>query len=384
MLDNTHVEQNYELTGDILIHVSLAVMLKANVYLWAERDLNLYVRVLKSFGLHVQKVVCTEPKDFQMVDDVDIISPNDLLKDETPRKFFFMDVLSYPVENPETIWDEQLKFLPHIASHIINTGERMVLITEHAVFDIDKLFYYQSHKVELIKLFDTLADETSKRALYYYVECFVANSFYKGEHNPTRCKYFFGSQYENIYKHIDDECWINCGANVGDTIFSYFSWDFKPKRIYAFEASRKIYAALLKNLSLLPSEKRALVTPINEFITEQTDFKKILAGNRCTLLNADIEGAELPLLHAMKDIIQADRPVIAICVYHLKGDILEVPKFLRAICTDYVYYLRKYAHGGWSLKKEGELILYAVPRERSMLPTPPTRSDNVNLQPFTS
>ena len=164
-------------------------------------------------------------------------------------------------------------------------------------FDVDSLPYYQSHKRELMELFDSLADDTSKRALYHYVEAFIKNCVYKGEHLPTRWKYFFGGKYERLYKHLNGECWINCGASVGDTIFSYFSWDFKPKKIYAFEGDEPTFKTLLKNLSLLPPDKRELVEPINEIISETTDFEKFLAGNKCTFLNADIEGAELFLLH---------------------------------------------------------------------------------------
>ncbi len=165
---------------------------------------------------------------------------------------------------------------------------------------------------------------------------------------------------------MDGECWINCGAFVGDTIFSYLSWNFNPKKIYAFEASNKTYATMLKNLALLPPEKRELVEPINQMIDETTDFEKILAGNKCTLLNADIEGAELNLLKSMEKIIRADRPVIAICVYHLKEDLLTIPQFLQSICKDYIFYLRKYTSGFGNTLKTGELVLYAVAKERAL------------------
>ena len=68
----------------------------------------------------------------------------------------------------------------------------------------------------------------------------------------------------------------------------------------------------------------------------------------------------------MRKIIQADRPVMAICVYHFKEDLLSVPQFIQSICRDYVYYLRKYTPYVDSVKKNHELILYAVPRERAV------------------
>ena len=101
-------------------------------------------------------------------------------------------------------------------------------------------------------------------------------------------------------------------------------------------------------------------------IDETTNFEKILAGNKCTLLNADIEGAELPLLKSMQKIIQDDRPVMAICVYHYKEDLLTIPQFIKSICPDYIYYLRKYNSYYAHFKNTGELVLYAVPKERAI------------------
>ena len=373
MLDDIRVEENHEIAGKILLSVSRAIMSKANVYLWAEKDLHLYVRLFKSWGLHVHKVVCFLPKDFKKVDGAEIISTAELFKDATPNKFFFVDVCSYPMENPAAFWNEQMKFLSPTGFYFIDSNDRYSLLSNFDPFDSEKLFYCQSHKKDFMELFDSLADETSQRALYFYVESFVRNCVYRGEQNQTRLKYFFGGKYERLYKHLDGECWINCGASIGDTIFAYLSWDFSPKKIYAFESDKNSYHALTKNLLLLPPEKRALVEPINEFINEATDFEKILAGNKCTLLNADIEGAELNLLRATKKIIQADRPVIAVCVYHFKEDILSVPQFLQSICPNYIFYLRKYTPYFGYLKKNGELVFYAVPVERSYFYNTPPR-----------
>ena len=376
MLESTCVEENYEITGNLLIQVALAAMNNSNVYIVAENDLHTYVRLFKSWNLHVHKVVCSLPKDFQKVDDVEIIQPQDLLADETPRKFFFLFMPHCNSADMKNFFSEQLGNVPSaempIHTFIVDgNNKRLMDLNMNEKFDSNSMLYYQSHKKELMELFDSLADETSKRALYHYIESYVRNCIYSGEQNPTRWKYFFGGKYERLYKHLDGECWINCGAFVGDTIFSYLSWNFNPKKIYAFEASNKTYATMLKNLALLPPEKRELVEPINQLINEKTDFEKILAGNKCTLLNADIEGAELNLLKSMEKIIRADRPVIAICVYHLKEDILNVPQFLQSICKNYIYYIRKYTNYLGRLKRNGELVLYAVPVERSISFAPP-------------
>ena len=372
MLDSTRVEECCcEISGDLLVAISLGRMTNSNIYVIAENDLHSYVRLLKSWDLKVHRVVCSLPKPFEMVDDVKIISPHELLTDETPRKFFFLFTTDSLSDEAKNFFVDNLYQIPsaEVPNKIFTVLEfnamRMNLNSIHE-FDSNSMFYYQSHKEELMQLFDSLADETSKRTLYHYVESYVLNCIYKGEQNSSLWRYFFGGKYERLYKHLDGECWINCGANEGDTIFQYLSFDFKPKKIYAFEGDKKIYERMMDNLSFLPPEKRAFVEPINEMIDENTDFEKILAGNRCTLLNADIEGAELSMLHAMKNIIQADRPVMAICIYHFKEDLLTVPQFIQSICTDYVYHMRKYTSYLGSIKKNHEIIFYAVPRERSI------------------
>lgn len=170
-----------------------------------------------------------------------------------------------------------------------------------------------------------------------------------------------------LYKRLPDECWINCGASLGDTIFLFLSFGLKAKKIYAFEGNPNSFQRLKQNLSLLTPELRSMVEPVNQLIDRSTDFDSILDGNRCTLLNADIEGNELQLLISMTDIIKRDRPVIALCVYHRREDLVEIPAYLKSICSDYVYYLRKY-NTGWlqNYKRNHELVLYAVPRERSL------------------
>lgn len=367
MLETTSVKESFLMSGTLQIVVSLALMSKANVYLWAERDLHIYVRMLKNWDLNVRKVICGAPKAFKKVDDVEIVSPVELLKDNTPNKIFFVATMDYSIENAQDFWNKTMETFSPLFIHYFRDHERTAMTFNHERYDVGKLFYYQSHKAELMELFDSLGDETSKLTLYHYIEAFVTNCVYKGEHNPTRWKYFFGGKYERLYKHLDGECWVNCGASIGDTIFTYLSFNFKPKKIYAFEGDKDIFNVLVRNLAFLTPQMRELIELVNENITEETDFEKILAGNKCTLLNADIEGAEPSLLYSMREIIQRDRPVIAVCVYHFKEDILTVPQFLQALCKDYVYYLRKYTshYGHW--KHTGELVFYAVPVERRIL-----------------
>ncbi|MBQ3336468.1 MAG: hypothetical protein IJG80_03605 [Selenomonadaceae bacterium] len=103
MLDGSRVEELHEIAGNVLLSVSRAIMLKANVYIWADIDLHTYVRLFKSRGLNVHRVVSFMPKDFQKVDDVEVISTTELFQDKTPNKFFFVDTCAYPMKNPAAL-----------------------------------------------------------------------------------------------------------------------------------------------------------------------------------------------------------------------------------------------------------------------------------------
>ena len=63
-----------------------------------------------------------------------------------------------------------------------------------------------------------------------------------------------------------------------------------------------------------------------------------------------------------------DRPVLAICAYHRWDDLINIPRFIRENCKDYVMVLRKYASNYMpyidGIQQCNELVLYGIPIER--------------------
>ncbi len=74
------------------------------------------------------------------------------------------------------------------------------------------------------------------------------------------------------------------------------------------------------------------------------------------LIKLDIEGAERYALQGAKNTIERNRPVLAICAYHLQDDILVLSDFIRSALTGYKLYLRHY------LLSAGDTILYGIPQ----------------------
>ena len=232
--------------------------------------------------------------------------------------------------------------------------------------------YFKTHIDELNVTYEMLSDGKSRDVMAEYIRAIVEYDTYRLEQGHGKNKYFFAgtstTEHEDIYKHLEDEVWVNCGASVGDTIFLYFDRGLNAKKIYAYEGDKKKYQSLCSSLEYLPEELRNKIQPIHEYISEGTPFLDYIT-EKITLVNADIEGNELEMLHAIEAIIKRDRPVLAICVYHVKNDLTDIPQYINTIVSDYKYILRKYAACDREPTRTAELVLYAVPDERYILNT---------------
>ena len=69
-------------------------------------------------------------------------------------------------------------------------------------------------------------------------------------------------------------------------------------------------------------------------------------------IKMDIEGAELDALKGGRKLIYENRPYLAICLYHRKNDIIDIPLYLNSFLENYDFYLE----GGY------HTILIGVPK----------------------
>lgn len=70
-------------------------------------------------------------------------------------------------------------------------------------------------------------------------------------------------------------------------------------------------------------------------------------------IKMDIEGLELEALKGAKKTIQRDRPFLAICVYHRRGDMITIMDYLLSIVPEYRFWLRHHS------ASTCETVLYA-------------------------
>lgn len=74
------------------------------------------------------------------------------------------------------------------------------------------------------------------------------------------------------------------------------------------------------------------------------------------MIKMDIEGSELKALKGAALTIKEHHPILAVCVYHKKEDLVTIPQYIKSLCPKYRLYLRNYS------RYSQELVLYAVDR----------------------
>lgn len=81
----------------------------------------------------------------------------------------------------------------------------------------------------------------------------------------------------------------------------------------------------------------------------------IVEDNRVDFIKMDIEGAELNTLKGAQKTIKRDHPILAICAYHKRDDLMILPEYISDLNSEYKFYLRAYG-GPYSI----DLVLFAV------------------------
>lgn len=221
--------------------------------------------------------------------------------------------------------------------------------------------YVNNHLDEIKRVLELLADTKSKETLIEIIRVAVTNDVYRLEQGTMEDKYW------ECYRHLDDECFVNCGSAKGDTLLMYLLKGYAFKKIYAYEGSLIAFRKLKRNISCLPGNIRKKVILKNEFIgtgKSKNNFDHTFKKENISLINFDIEGAEMAVLRGGAKLIQRNRPVLAVAAYHKASDLVEIPNFVRKTANDYVFYLRKYC--GAMPNVLNEYVYYAVPKERTL------------------
>lgn len=80
----------------------------------------------------------------------------------------------------------------------------------------------------------------------------------------------------------------------------------------------------------------------------------VLNGRRVTYITMDIEGAEHNAILGAAQTIRTWKPRLAVCVYHRREDLYDLPLLIHSLAPDYRFYLRHYS------SDQTETVLYAI------------------------
>lgn len=220
-----------------------------------------------------------------------------------------------------------------------------------------------NEKINLLK--NCLADQRSKDVVDAIVE--KKNS---GFMDYTDIKEWTGTEYflEEFWRPAKDgkEVFIDGGGYTGDTIEEFIKWTKgNYQRVYSFEPQKDknqiIRDSLWKwgegkvrlyeyglwscrtSLSFQNGDNMysgKIVDQEKEGCVIETVALDELIDERVTFLKMDIEGAEAEAIKGAKNIIQKDKPKLAICIYHKPNDLWEIPLMIHELVPEYKMYIR--------------------------------------------
>ena len=172
--------------------------------------------------------------------------------------------------------------------------------------------------------------------------------------------YFEPEGYFNydFLKYESGEKLIQCGVLDGGTIQEFINICPDYDKIIGVEADinnfmNSLWVTKQRNVELrynAVSDKRAILS----FDNRGNGKSKIsdagqgtvlgICGDELgvnpTMIQMDIEGAELPALKGFKNTIINNKPKLAICIYHSRRDYWEIPLYIKSLVPEYRFWVR--------------------------------------------
>ena len=243
------------------------------------------------------------------------------------------------------------------------------------------LEYIKENYDKLNAFYESLQDEKSKKVMMAYLNQKITGKFSEMADVWDKLQYFDG----DFYDLCKVNCIVDCGAYIGDSFLS-FSNEYKRRSgkeyrgmAYLFDPDagnqQKIKEncrhskADIKTLQLGAWEESGTLSfeADDNFgnagkiandgnVSINVDaIDNIVKDNHVDFIKMDIEGAELNALKGAQESIKNNHPVLAICAYHKRDDLMKLPEYISGLSSEYKFYLRAYG-GPYSI----ELVLFAV------------------------
>lgn len=238
--------------------------------------------------------------------------------------------------------------------------------------------YFRRHEKEILSVSEILADDVSRDLFRRQIRFrLTGEAALLSPPSPVELQYFDPS----VYSRRDFREFWDLGAFTGDTLACAAAAGKEFRKVVAFEPDMKNYIRLCRYLDAHRGDyDSATALPLavgeeNETLrfmesastssavsgTGNASIPSVAAdsafvGAAPDFIKMDIEGSEYSALKGMRNILLKNRPLLAVCVYHLPSDIWRIPLFLHDLLENYSWYLRCYSAHLF------DTVLYAVPR----------------------
>lgn len=319
--------------------------------------------LMRTANIHIEYIIDRSPQKKE-IEGIPVISRelfSKINKEGDARYYAMVAVRTYGNDRMTTT-DINRYLCSEKVIKIMKADVQLEYITKLEWYD-----FFICNRDRFCKNISLFGDKASRAVYYEFIRAYLEGHSYQGVTSPDEDKYFMLE--DNVIQHLDDEEWINFGAFDGDTIFHYINNGCKYKRIYAVEGDVERSKKLMENITLLPLEFGNKIQIVNQYFGyKESTVDDYFADCRITYINMDIEGAEVDVIRSAQNVIRKNRPVMAICVYHKKDDLIVIPDMICKMVDQYSFFLRKYPSdvgeyfdGYFELN---ELVLYAIPNER--------------------
>ena len=233
-------------------------------------------------------------------------------------------------------------------------------------------YYYENMLDKEDYIISLYKEDLSKQIIKNRLDFYKTGDCKYIDATPISADEYFNQEYYNI---ADNEVYVDCGAYDGDSIIGFINYvNGKYDKIIGFEPDSISFEKLKTNVSdysniiLFPyasgkenGEVRfestgtlgSSVSDLKGDIVEVKKLDDLLGEERITLIKIDVEGAELDTLKGLAGIINSQKPKMAVCIYHLMDDIIDIPEYLSSLVPDYSFIVRQ--HVGSIL----DTVLYA-------------------------
>jgi hypothetical protein len=239
--------------------------------------------------------------------------------------------------------------------------------------------YFQQNTERINKIADLLADKKSKDIYLGLIKYYQSA---RTKDHPFTCMLKGAKDISNNFidnfleeeqyylKELEfssDEVYIDCGLGdvyksdgFYDTIDAFIRHCPEYKSIVAFEPIKKIYEKAIEKYKT-NSKIKIINTGVSHndggvsFLNNTIQVKAIdnLNIDKVTFIKMDIEGAELSALKGTEKTILRDKPKLAICIYHSRADMIDIPEYIHKLVPEYKLYVRQYNY-------LAETVLYAL------------------------